>query len=74
MMQVVPSSVWCINVDPPPDITGSFASKEDDKWWDQTDLVKLILAANQIREIPDDIKFLPALTVLDVRMVHCAFY
>lgn len=64
---MIPSSVWRINIDPPPDHTASFAAKGDDKWWDQVDLVKLILAANQIKEISDDIRFLTALTVLDVR-------
>lgn len=65
-MQVVPSSVWRINTDPPTDQAASFAAEGDEKWWDQVDLVKLILAANQIKEIPDDIRLLPALTVLDV--------
>lgn len=59
----MPSGVWRINTDPPPQSSASFA---EEKWWDQVDLVKLILAANQIKEIPDDIRLLSALTVLDV--------
>ena len=37
------------------------------------DLVKLILAANQIKEIPDDIQFLIALTVLDVSTISSGY-
>lgn len=44
----------------------SFSAEGDEKWWDQVDLTKLILAVNQIKQIPDDVRLLPALTVLDV--------
>ena len=63
---MVPAAVWRINSDPPPDSVASFAAEGGSSWWEQVDLVKLILAANQIKEIPDDIQLLPALTVLDV--------
>lgn len=56
--------MWHINTDLPSDRSASFA--QEDTWWDQVDLVKLILAANQIKEIPDDIRLLNALTILDV--------
>ena len=65
-MKVVPSSVWQINTDPAATSEGSVSFGQEDKWWDQVDLVKLILAANQIKEIPEDIRLLCALTVLDV--------
>lgn len=65
-LQVVPSSVWHINTDPPADQDSSFTARDEGNWWDQVDLVKLILAANEIKEIPDDIRMLPALAVLDV--------
>ena len=50
----------------PPDQDGSFTAQDDERWWDQVDLTKLILAANQIKEIPDDVRLLTALAILDV--------
>jgi hypothetical protein len=38
----------------------------DDRWWEQTDLTKLILASNWLTELSEDIKELSALSVLDV--------
>ena len=38
----------------------------EDRWWDQVDLNKLILASNRIQEISEELKTLSALTVLDV--------
>lgn len=59
--------MWRINVDPPADGgVAAFDTSGSDQWWDQTDLVKLILADNQLKELSEDISFLPALTVLDV--------
>lgn len=58
--------MWHINTEPPADSTVSFNAKSDDKWWDQVDLVKLILADNHIKEIPNDVGLLTALTLLDV--------
>uniref|UniRef100_A0A8C3K8T9 Leucine rich repeat containing 40 n=1 Tax=Calidris pygmaea TaxID=425635 RepID=A0A8C3K8T9_9CHAR len=37
-----------------------------DRWWEQTDLTKLILASNKLQCLSEDVKLLPALTVLDV--------
>ena len=37
-----------------------------DRWWEQVDLRKLILASNQIKELSSEIRNLPALNVLDV--------
>lgn len=65
---MIPSSVWRINTDPPADQAASFTAEGDEKWWDQVDLTKLILALNQIKEISDDIRLLTALTILDVRI------
>ena len=66
--------MWRINTDPPPDSATSFAAEGSDKWWDQVDLVKLILAANQIKEIPDDVRLLTALTILDVSVTCVCIY
>lgn len=62
---MVPSTVWRINIDPPTECAVAFA--QEDRWWDQVELVKLILAANEIRELSEDIKLLQALNILDVR-------
>ena len=67
----VPSSVWKLNVDPPQQQQSSlsFGADENDRWWEQTELVKLILAGNGLKELSEDIRLLPALTVLDVSAV-----
>ncbi len=59
--------VWRINIDVPEggkDVGLDAGAGE--RWWEQTDLRKLILASNQLKSISSDIKNLPALTVLDV--------
>jgi len=38
----------------------------DDRWWEQVDLTKLILASNALDCLSEDIQLLPALVVLDV--------
>ena len=43
-----------------------FQIEEDESWWENVDLTKLILASNQLTRISGDIKNLPCLTVLDV--------
>ena len=58
-------------MDPPADSSVSFGTAgagNQDNWWDQVDLVKLILADNQLTELSEEIQHLPALTMLDVRM------
>ncbi|XP_072173141.1 leucine-rich repeat-containing protein 40-like [Diadema setosum] len=62
----VPQSVWNINIDVPPEAQNVSLDNKEDRWWEQTDLVKLILASNKLEQLSDDIKQLPALTVLDV--------
>ena len=58
--------MWRINVDPPTDSGVAFDTSASEQWWDQTDLVKLILADNQLKGLSEDISHLPALAVLDV--------
>lgn len=65
-LTTVPQSVWNINIDVPPEAKSVSLDNSDDRWWDQTDLVKLILASNKLQQLSDDIQKLPALTVLDV--------
>jgi len=64
---LVPSSVWRINIDTPEEgKTISMEDNADDRWWEQVDLTKLILASNALDHLAEDIKLLPALVVLDV--------
>lgn len=69
--QDIPRTVWRINIDPPSDDVISFSTGGDDRWWEQTDLTKLILAGNLLRSLSEDIRCLPALSVLDVREEGC---
>ncbi|KAH3694443.1 leucine-rich repeat-containing protein 40-like [Dreissena polymorpha] len=62
----VPETVWRINIDTPEEGKTVSMDDPDDRWWEQTDLTKLILASNWLTELSEDISNLPALTVLDV--------
>lgn len=64
-LKTVPPAVWHLNTEPVCDATSS-SFDTDDKWWDQNDLTKLILASNELSELSEDIALLPALNVLDV--------
>lgn len=59
--------MWRLNVDTPQEKSVSFGAAEDDRWWEQVDLVKLILAVNLLTELSEDIQLLPSLVLLDVR-------
>ena len=63
----MPDTVWRINLDVPEEGRTASMDNADDRWWEQTDLVKLIMASNLISTLSEDIVNLPALTVLDVR-------
>ena len=65
-LKVVPTTVWHVNSEPASDKSTGASFDTEDKWWDQTDLIKLILASNELSELSEDIALLPALTVLDV--------
>lgn len=66
---VVPQHVWRINLDTPEEAHQNLSFGAADRWWEQTDLTKLILASNKLQLLSEDVKLLPALTVLDVRTV-----
>ncbi|KAF6025310.1 LRRC40 [Bugula neritina] len=38
----------------------------DERWWDQVELTKLILASNKIQDLSEDVKLLSALQSLDI--------
>ena len=40
--------------------------EEDESWWENVDLTKLILTSNQITRIPSEIQNLQFLSVLDL--------
>uniref|UniRef100_A0ABM5G8B8 Leucine-rich repeat-containing protein 40 isoform X2 n=1 Tax=Pogona vitticeps TaxID=103695 RepID=A0ABM5G8B8_9SAUR len=62
----VPLHVWRINLDTPEEAKQNLSFGADDRWWEQTDLTKLILSSNKLKCLSDDVRLLPALTVLDV--------
>ncbi|CAJ0914874.1 unnamed protein product [Ranitomeya imitator] len=62
----VPLSVWRINLDTPEEAHTNVQFSASDRWWEQTDLVKLFLSSNKLPSLPDDLQLLPALVVLDV--------
>ncbi|XP_032221201.2 leucine-rich repeat-containing protein 40 isoform X1 [Nematostella vectensis] len=61
----VPEKVWRINLDVPEEAK-SVSLDCEDRWWDQVDLTKLILASNSLTEISGDVFNLPALVLLDI--------
>ncbi|NWW78465.1 LRC40 protein, partial [Climacteris rufus] len=62
----VPEHVWRINVDPPEEAQQNLSFGAAERWWEQADLTKLILASNQLQSLSEDVQLLPALTTLDV--------
>lgn len=70
-LSTVPDTVWRINLDTPEEGKTVSMDDPDDRWWEQTDLTKLILASNWLTELSEDISNLPALTVLDVSPEDC---
>ncbi|XP_053248062.1 leucine-rich repeat-containing protein 40 isoform X1 [Podarcis raffonei] len=62
----VPPHVWRINLDTPEEAKQNLSFSADERWWEQTDLTKLILSSNKLQCLSDDLRLLPALTVLDV--------
>ncbi|XP_042659972.1 leucine-rich repeat-containing protein 40 [Tyto alba] len=65
-LREVPQHVWRINLDTPEEAHQNLSFGAADRWWEQTDLTKLILASNKLQCLSEDVKLLPALTVLDV--------
>ncbi|XP_040843201.1 leucine-rich repeat-containing protein 40 isoform X2 [Ochotona curzoniae] len=62
----VPQCVWRINVDIPEEANQNLSFSATERWWEQTDLTKLILSNNNLQSLADDLRLLPALTVLDI--------
>ena len=66
MVEIVPQCVWRINVDIPEEANQNLSFNASERWWEQTDLTKLIISNNKLQSLTDDLRLLPALTVLDV--------
>ncbi|KAJ8376445.1 hypothetical protein SKAU_G00070250 [Synaphobranchus kaupii] len=62
----VPQSVWRLNVDTPDEAQQNLSFGGSDRWWEQTDLTKLLLSSNKLDALSEDVRLLPALVVLDV--------
>uniref|UniRef100_A0A671X9J5 Leucine-rich repeat-containing protein 40 n=1 Tax=Sparus aurata TaxID=8175 RepID=A0A671X9J5_SPAAU len=62
----VPQNVYRLNIDTPEEAQQNVSFGESDRWWEQSDLTKLLLSSNQITQLTDDIKLLPGLTTLDL--------
>lgn len=58
--------MYRLNVDTPEEANQNVSFGASDRWWEQTDLAKLLLSSNQLTELSDDIRLLPGLTTLDV--------
>ncbi|XP_070765139.1 leucine-rich repeat-containing protein 40 [Enoplosus armatus] len=66
----VPQNVYRLNVDTPEEAQQNVSFGESDRWWEQTDLIKLLLSSNQLTKLSDDIRLLPGLTILDLHDNH----
>ncbi|XP_013382592.1 leucine-rich repeat-containing protein 40 [Lingula anatina] len=64
-LEAVPEEVWRVNIDVPEEAQNITLDNTEDRWWEQVDLTKLILASNRLTSISENIKLLPALSVID---------
>uniref|UniRef100_A0A8C1JCS4 Leucine rich repeat containing 40 n=1 Tax=Cyprinus carpio TaxID=7962 RepID=A0A8C1JCS4_CYPCA len=62
----VPQSVWRLNTDTPQEAQQNLSFGAADRWWEQTDLTKLLLSSNKLQSLSEDVKLLPCLLVLDL--------
>uniref|UniRef100_A0A672LYQ2 Leucine-rich repeat-containing protein 40-like n=1 Tax=Sinocyclocheilus grahami TaxID=75366 RepID=A0A672LYQ2_SINGR len=62
----VPQSVWRLNIDTPQEAQQNLSFGAADRWWEQTDLTKLLLSSNKLQSFSEDVKLLPSLVVLDI--------
>uniref|UniRef100_A0A667WNX7 Leucine-rich repeat-containing protein 40 n=1 Tax=Myripristis murdjan TaxID=586833 RepID=A0A667WNX7_9TELE len=62
----VPQDVYRLNLDTPEEANQNLSFGASDRWWEQTDLTKLLLSSNQLTVLSDDIRLLPGLTTLDL--------
>uniref|UniRef100_A0A3B4BL01 Leucine-rich repeat protein SHOC-2 n=1 Tax=Periophthalmus magnuspinnatus TaxID=409849 RepID=A0A3B4BL01_9GOBI len=60
------TNVYRLNVDPPEEAQQAVSFGGSDRWWEQTDLTKLLLSSNQLTTLSEELRLLPALTTLDL--------
>uniref|UniRef100_A0A668TFU1 Leucine rich repeat containing 40 n=1 Tax=Oreochromis aureus TaxID=47969 RepID=A0A668TFU1_OREAU len=65
-LKEVPQNVFRLNIDTPEEAQQNVSFGAADRWWEQTDLTKLLLSSNQITLLSDDIRLLSGLTTLDL--------
>lgn len=65
-LSTVPDTVWRLNLDVPEEARDVSLDNTDERWWEQTELTKLILASNLLTEISQEISNFQALSVLDI--------
>uniref|UniRef100_A0A7N8WW83 Leucine-rich repeat protein SHOC-2 n=1 Tax=Mastacembelus armatus TaxID=205130 RepID=A0A7N8WW83_9TELE len=65
-LEEVPQSVYRLNIDTPQEAQQNVSFRATDRWWEQTDLTKLLLSSNQLTQLSDDIRLLPVLNTLDL--------
>ncbi|XP_056270798.1 leucine-rich repeat-containing protein 40 isoform X3 [Pseudoliparis swirei] len=65
-LREVPQDVYRLNIDTPEEAHHNLSFGASDRWWEQTDLTKLLLSSNQLTQLSDDIRLLPLLTTLDL--------
>lgn len=66
----VPENVWRINIDIPEETRSVSLDNTEERWWEQTELTKLILASNMLKGLGEGLSQLSALTVLDVSLIY----
>lgn len=62
----VPEKVWKVNIDAASEARNEASFESDERWWDQVELTKLILASNKLTTLSSDISLLTSLVQLDV--------
>jgi len=62
--------VWRLNIDVPEESRNVSLENSEDRWWEQAELTKLILASNWLTGLSEDLINFTALTVLDVSMLY----
>ncbi|XP_070688126.1 leucine-rich repeat-containing protein 40 [Pempheris klunzingeri] len=62
----VPQTVYRLNIDTPEEAQQNVSFGDSDRWWEQTDLTKLLLSSNQLVQLSDDIRLLCGLTTVDL--------
>uniref|UniRef100_A0A3P8U6Q7 Leucine-rich repeat-containing protein 40 n=1 Tax=Amphiprion percula TaxID=161767 RepID=A0A3P8U6Q7_AMPPE len=66
----VPQNVYRLNIDTPEEAQQNVSFGASDRWWEQTDLKKLLLSSNQLTHLSEDIRLLPGLITLDLHDNH----